>query len=263
MGQMFKVPFEKEGIKVIISGRTTSITNKEAASQGDIVIVTVPINKTVETIEEIAPFVKNNAMFTDFTSVKVNPVKAMKNSNAEIVGGHPLFGPTSDFKGQHFILSKESKGDYYEWYKFFIEKLGMKVIEMSAENHDKNMAVIQCLTHFSSISLGHTLNKMGYDLEMGQKISTPVYLMRLYGVGRILAQDAELYSDIQMLNPYAKEVSQKYFEATQELNNAVKTFNDKVFTDIFNESKNYFGELTDKSMKVTDKLIKEMKNEEK
>jgi len=266
MGTMFKEVFENDNIKVIITGRNTEISNIEATKLADIVIISVPISKTVETILEIVPYVKEGAMITDFTSVKVNPVKSMFDNvgvSVEVVGGHPLFGPSAGFKGQNFILCKQRVGDYYLWYKNFLESLGLKVIELTTEEHDKNMGVIQCLTHFSNLSLGYALQKLSVDLDLAKELSTPVYLMRLFGVGRILAQDADLYADIQMQNPYSKEMSEKYFEAVDELNKAVKNFDDKSFIDIFNKSKEYFGDVCDESMKVTDKLIKVMNEESK
>jgi len=265
MGTMFKEVFENDNIKVIVTGRNTQINNIEATKLADIVIVSVPISKTVETILEIAPYVKEGAMITDFTSVKVNPVQSMFDNvdvSVEVVGGHPLFGPSAGFKGQNFILCEQRVGDYYLWYKNFLELLGLKVIELTAEEHDKNMGVIQCLTHFSNLSLGYALQKLGVDLDLAKELSTPVYLMRLFGVGRILAQDADLYADIQMQNPYSKEMSEKYFEAVDELNKAVKNFDDKSFVDIFNKSKEYFGDVCTESMKVTDKLIKVMNEED-
>ena len=66
-------------------------------SESDIVIVSVPINVTEETIAEIAPKMKAGSLLMDFTSIKVKPVEAMRKfapSDVEILGTHPMFGPT-------------------------------------------------------------------------------------------------------------------------------------------------------------------------
>lgn len=258
MGQKFAKEFEAQGCEVLVSGRSTELTNKDIAARGDIVIVTVPIRDTERIIEEIVPVINEDALFTDFTSVKMIPVIAMASAmkNVTVVGGHPLFGPTTSFVHQNFILCRERGESYVEWYKQFLESLGLNVLEMTKEEHDKQMATIQCLTHFSTLSLGSTLQKMNYDLKRGEQIATPVYLMRLYGVGRILAQDPGLYTDIQLHNPFAKEIIQKYKESVDELFEIVQKSDAEAFQNIFKKSKEHFGSVAKRSMEVTDKLIK-------
>ncbi len=260
MGQKFAKKFLEAGFDVLISGRTTELTNKDIAKRGDVIIITVPIHKTKNVIEEIVPFVKDDALLTDFTSVKMVPVEAMTKSKSSItvVGGHPLFGPTTDFKNQNFIFCHERGEKYVRWYREFLESLGLSVLDMTKEEHDKNMAVIQCLTHFSALSMGSTLEKLNYDLIKGESIATPVYLMRFYGVGRILAQDPDLYTDIQMCNPFAKDVAKMYKKSVDELLISINNSDATTFSSIFNKSKKYFGHVAIRSMEVTDKLIKSL-----
>lgn len=269
MGSLFAKAFQEAEIEVIISSRKTEITNIEATKKADIIIVTVPIRHTKKTIEEITPYLKEGAMITDFTSVKIKPCKAMQNTTNddnyhkyEIIGGHPLFGPSAGFEGQNFILCPVKKGEYYVWYKEFLKDLGLNVVEMTAEEHDKNMAIIQCLTHFSNLSLGLALKQIECDLKLTQRLSSPIYLMRLYGVGRILAQDEKLYSDIQMENPYAKEMADLYLKSVKELNNTIILKDKEGFEKIFTSCRKYFGKVCDKSMQITTKLIKAMNNKE-
>ncbi|MEN8252137.1 MAG: hypothetical protein ABFQ53_00955, partial [Patescibacteria group bacterium] len=77
-----------------------------------------------------------------------------------------------------------------------------------------------------------------------------------YGAGRILAQDSELYTDIQMHNPFARDVARVYKESVDELFTAVDGSQEKEFDKIFKKSKEYFGDVAVRGMKITDKLIK-------
>ncbi len=259
MGKKFAKEFIEQGYEVLISDKDTQLTNEEVTKRGDVIIITVPIRNTEDVISEIAPFIKEDSLVTDFTSVKMRPLEKMIkkiNNNVSIVGGHPLFGQTSDFGGQNFIICRERGYRYVDWYIDFLKSLGLNILEMSKEEHDKNMAVIQCLTHFSTLSLGSTLEKLQYDLHVGEAIATPVYLMRFYGVGRILAQDSELYTDIQMYNPFAKNIAKMYKQSVDELFEAVDNSDANMFNKIFEKSKKYFGDVAIKSMEITDKLIK-------
>lgn len=253
MGLMFAEAFKKKGCEVTLAGRQDN--NIEAVKDADIVIVSVPIRETVKVIEEITPHIKEDALLTDFTSVKVNPMEAMKKAKCAVLGGHPLFDSSVGFENQNFILCSVKENKNSEWYRRFLKSLKLNVIELSAEEHDRQMAVIQGLTHISNISLGYALKKLGYDLDMGEKLSSPVYLLRLYTAGRILAQDEKLYSDIEMENPYSKETAKTYLEAVKEIESAVEKGSKKDFERIFIESKHYFGKTGKKAMNVTSRVL--------
>ncbi|HII14885.1 MAG TPA: prephenate dehydrogenase/arogenate dehydrogenase family protein [Nanoarchaeota archaeon] len=253
MGKMFAEAFKKKGCEVILTGRRGN--NIDAAKKADIIIVSVPIRETVKVIEEIASHIKEDALLTDFTSIKVKPMDAMKTAKCGILGGHPLFDSTVGFKSQNFILCPLKENNNSKWYRLFLKSLGLNIIELSAEEHDKNMAVIQGLTHISNISLGYALKKLGYNLDMGEKLSSPVYLLRLYTAGRILAQDEKLYSDIEMENPYSKETAKAYLEAVKEIESAVEKGSKSEFERIFTESRQYFGDKCKKARDLTGRVL--------
>lgn len=265
IGRRLYDALKKQGHGVMISDINTSISNTQLAAQCDIVIVSVPIHVTQAVLEEVAPCMRGGTLLTDMTSVKIFPLEVMcKNLNEDVayIGGHPLFAPSVPWEGQHFILCAGRDNEWSLWYREFLVSLGLVIIDMSAQEHDRHMAVIQCLTHFSNLALGHTLHTLDYDLAMGEKISTAVYRMRLYGVGRILAQDPDLYADIQKFNPYAKAVTMEYARAVEELLQSIDRTDEMYFSAIFAQSKRYFGALTDRSKRITDALIGVMKKYE-
>lgn len=99
---------------------------EKAVPESDIVIVSVPINVTEETIAEFAPKMKAGSLLMDFTSIKVKPVEAMKKfapSDVEILGTHPMFGPTiPTIRGQTVILVPV-KGRSEKWFPVMRELL--------------------------------------------------------------------------------------------------------------------------------------------
>src|SRR3989344_5989168 len=128
MGSLFAGAFRQIDYTVLVSdeGNTNNI---QLAEQGDVVIVSVPLEYTEQVIEEIGPYVREEALLTDFTSVKKKPTAAMlKYSRADVVGGHPLFGPSVDsFKGLDMILCPARGEGYLPGYKNALESMGLKV----------------------------------------------------------------------------------------------------------------------------------------
>jgi len=131
MGQWFTRFFKERGYEVTVWGKGGKVevarklnvpfaSDLEAAiPENDIVIVSVPINATEETIEEVAPKMKAGSLLMDFTSTKVKPVEAMQRfapAGIEILGTHPMFGPTiPTIRGQTVILVPV-KGRSEKWF---------------------------------------------------------------------------------------------------------------------------------------------------
>jgi chorismate mutase / prephenate dehydrogenase len=67
---------------------------EEIAPKLDMVIVTVPINITVDVINRLAPKLKPETILADFTSNKSVPLEAMLEIHpGPVVGLHPMHGP--------------------------------------------------------------------------------------------------------------------------------------------------------------------------
>ncbi len=228
MGSLFADAFREEGYNILVSDQEHS-NNRELARQGDVVIVSVPLQKTEEVVREIGPYVRKEALLTDFTSVKMKPVAAMMEySQAEVIGGHPLFGPNPlseppvDLLDQNMILCPERGKTYLSWYKGALESLGMKVTFMNPEEHDRAMAVMQCLTHFSNLAFAYALTTMNQDKQIQQDVTTPAYLLRVYASARMLSQDHSLYAEILSENPFADDAVRAYGEAVTEASALVR-----------------------------------------
>jgi len=255
-GQWFRKFFEEQGHKVLIAGRETKLTPVELAKTSDIVIVSVPIKNTVETIEHIAPHVREDALLMDFTSLKQEPVKAMLKSKSEVIGCHPMFGPmVSSIKGQVVVLVKARSERWFPWIRQLFENAGAKVKVSTAEEHDRMMAVIQCLVHFNSITFCNALRKMGFDFEESLDFTSPVYKLRLSTIGRILNQNADLYADIAIQNPLSDEILEKYMQATAELKDIISKKDREAFITYFDESANYLQDFKIKAEEETNKII--------
>jgi prephenate dehydrogenase len=181
----------------------------------DIVLVSVTIEKTEEVIRQVAPRMHPGTLIADVTSIKSGPVKAMKTyapKGVDVLGMHPMFGPTMPtLRGQTVILTPvEGKtGKWLSTMRSLLEADGAHVEILDAEEHDQIMAVVQGLTHFAYIGIGAALQALDFDVEMSRRFMSPVYEIMIDFVGRILDQNPELYASIQK-NPKAAVVRQTF-----------------------------------------------------
>ncbi len=255
MGQYFALFFKKNGYEVFISDIGTKLSNIELAQKCDVVIVSVPIEHTLKVIKEVAPHVSKESLLMDFTSVKAEPVKEMLKSKASVVGCHPMFAPTVPLRNQIIILSRARGTKWHKWIKDLFKNAGTYVKELDPEKHDELMTVIQSLTHFTDITLAHSLTKSGVPIRRFLEYQSPAYRLKLDMMGRILHQDPELYGNMQIQNPKTISVLKTYLKSVKQLIKIVKRKKLEKFIEYFEEGANYLGDFKQKAQKESDLLI--------
>jgi len=237
MGQWFKAFFEKKGYEVLISSRHTQLSNKELAQKSDVVIISVPIRVTVEIIKEVGPYVSQEALLMDFTSLKKASVEAMlKYSHSEVIGAHPLFGPSINNLNAQTIILCPARGDaWMPWLKEVFKEAHLEIT--TPEKHDQIMAVIQALTHFFLLGFGTTLKEIPFSIETLMRYSTTNFQVIWERVLNLSNQNPDIYASIQFDNSfYHKEVFPSCWEALERLKKIVqaKDYNDfiRLFTEL-------------------------------
>ncbi|NOZ82472.1 MAG: prephenate dehydrogenase [Euryarchaeota archaeon] len=277
-GRVFARVFSREGYEVLITGRDEAKgrrvasevgarfvrDNRSAAAQGDVVIVSVPIESTVGVIEEVAPEVREGSLLTDFTSVKVEPCRAMLKHAAEgveVVGMHPMFGPrVPSLEGMVFILTPLRTGRWWEWLQGWLQSHRARVVVTTPEEHDRMMSVVQCMTHFTYISAASTLRELGVDVKETRKFASPVYELMLDLIARIVGQNPHLYASIQLHNPFAGEVRRRFVESALRLREVLDSGRREEFVRIMADAAKHMGDVTS-AMGRSDKAIAALKEE--
>ncbi len=272
MGQWFTRFFGEKGYEVTVWGKggKVEIARKmgvpfatdldSAISESDIVIVSVPINVTDKTIAETSPKMKAGSLLMDFTSTKVKPVEAMKKfapPGVEILGTHPMFGPTiPSLRGQTVILVP-IEGRSEKWFpviRDLFEEGGAHVEVTTAAEHDRLVSVVQGLTHFAYISIGTTIDRLDFDVRKSRKFVSPVYDIMLDFVGRILGQNPYLYALIQMENPSVIEVHDAFLAECKNLSEMVREHDEEGFVRKMKSASLKYGD-TSHALRRSDKLI--------
>lgn len=225
----------------------------------DIVMISVPIDITGKTIQELAPRMPAGSLLMDITSVKTEPMDAMMKyapSGVEIIGTHPMFGPSiPDIRGQ-IVIFTPVEGRCSKWFpiiRSLYEDNGAHIEIMDAGQHDKMMAVVQGLTHFAYISIGAVFRELEFDVANSRRFMSPMYDIMLDLVGRILAQNPYLYAMIQM-NPEVSKVHKAYIAQCNLMADIVKRKDIEGFVGIMKKAASHFGD-TESALRGSEKLI--------
>lgn len=225
MGELFARFFEEAGYEVMGAASSGSPSAQEVAAACRVVILSVQIPKTVGLIKQIGPHTRQDGVLIDLTSVKQGPVEAMlKHARGQVIGSHPLFGPTvPSLKNQVFFTHPSRGQSWYRWFKGFLADRQAKLIEISPQDHDRLMAQVQTLRHLMLTCMASCLMETGFKLEEHFEVAGPWFRILMAVLAQQYEQPAELYADIALSNPGSKEVMDSFAgnikHVTEMLNN--------------------------------------------
>lgn len=260
-GQWMRVLCERNGCHVTIADIGTTKTNREVARFADTICISVPISVTAQVLEELAPEVTADKLLVDLTSVKTPFMRALKAMPCEVLSLHPMFAPSlQSYAGQTCALCRVRPGDKGTLVESFFEQEGISLVEMTPEEHDRMMAVIQGLTHFQALAAAHCMMRMGFDPESSLAVSSPVYRLRMLMVGRILAQDPNLYGEIQVLNPYVQDVLKGLKESSATFETKVLEADIAGFVAECTRVREAFGSFPEQALQESNRLIEKLGN---
>jgi prephenate dehydrogenase len=195
---------------VIPKNRAASL--KEVCSM-DFVMIAIPLSTYKTMLTTIKNLLAHNTIVIDICSVKLKPTRYIKEllPNQPFIALHPLFGPQSaqkTLKG-HTVIICESSINTTSVKKLCL-KLGLQVTEMSAVEHDKEMAVVQALTFF----VARSLNEYGIH---NMKLKTPSFQKLLDLAALDKSHTDELIQTILLGNEHAQKVRHEYMKNIEKL----------------------------------------------
>lgn len=179
------------------------------------IFVCVPIRNFEDVIKKIASSLQAGTTIIDVCSVKIHPVKVMTQQLPEQVGiiaTHPLFGPDSIKSGSLKMMMHPVRDVHlcYEQWKSFFQNKNIHIIEMTPEEHDRQAAFSQGITHF----IGRVLKATGVE---STKIDTLGFRKLLEVMTQTNNDSWDLFCDLQNFNPYSKKMIQKLKEAMESV----------------------------------------------
>ena len=189
-----------------------------------IIIPSIPSQYFEEFLSQNMDAINPNALFIDVCSVKVKPLQTLERllpKTCSIIGTHPLFGPASiasngGIKGLRCVLSdvRSTSKQLNELRTLLNQELGLKVLERTPEEHDREMAYVQGLSHY----IARVMDIM--DIPKSE-LSTLAY-EDLYDMKMVQAKDTwDLFQSIMNDNPYTKQVHEQFKSAAKELDSKI------------------------------------------
>jgi prephenate dehydrogenase len=248
MGRLFQEQLSLVGHNVSVLEHGDWKYADKLLNQVELVLVSVPIEHTVDVIKRAAKYLAPTTALCDITSIKTQANQAMlEHHSGPVMGLHPMFGPNiKSFFGQKVVICPGRNDNSFQWLLDFIKGQGGELIVSTPEEHDQMMVIVQATQHFCRFSLGVFFAEARIDIEQSLRMSTPNYRQEIDIVKRLFSQNPQLCVDIMLAteercdrisflaNTYsrlAKLVARKDREALiEEFENAQSFFEEKINT---------------------------------
>ncbi|MBU1172482.1 MAG: prephenate dehydrogenase/arogenate dehydrogenase family protein [Proteobacteria bacterium] len=265
MGRLFEKIFVRAGHRVLVAGRKTDLSYVDLALQSDVVILSTPIESALAICDEIGPHMGEHQALMDFCSLKEDIVQKMLScTGAEVVGTHPMFGPfTESLNGQNIILCPGRGEKWFQWIEKEFKKEGSVVSTMEPKDHDRTMAVAQGLTHFLTICMGRTLQKLDMSPSQAGPYSTPIFKLKNDLIGRLFAQDLHLYAMLVGGNHYVKDVLDLFLASVNEGREALLSGDTEHAVDFLQSIRDFLGDFCDVGLSESNKIMRSVVCSEK
>lgn len=185
-------------------------------TNADVIFFAVPISFAPDIIMQIAKKVKKDTLLIDLSSIVTHAAKALEQTGNPALSLHLLFGPSViSMQNQKIVFIPIKDHPFIQELQELFVSEGAIITNMTPEEHDKQMAYIQALIHFTNLMLAQTLLR---DEKTLSNLSTPVFLSQLAIMTRVLTNNSpKLLAEIQLENPYFKHIALAFVQAQTTL----------------------------------------------
>jgi chorismate mutase/prephenate dehydrogenase len=260
MGQFFQRWFTLSDYVVRILDRDDWPAAGSLTEEIELCLLTVPIDVTPSVAARIAPHLPPNCVLADITSLKREPLQAMLAAHSgPVVGLHPLFGPNTTTMDKQIVVV--TPGRHLEACKWFLDQLavwGNVLVETAPEEHDEIMGIVQALRHFATFAFGQFLHARGVPIGRTLELSSPIYRLELAMVGRLFAQDPQLYAEIVFATPERLALLKDFVLSLQQNLGLIEAGDKQEFVARFHKIAEWFGPFSEQAMRESTFLVEKL-----
>jgi len=208
-----------------------TLSYKEAVKEADLVILAIPVTQIIKMGSKIGPYLKKGCLITDAGSTKEKICREIEKTvprEISFVGAHPMAGSEKRgvsearadlFEGAICILTRSRKTKSIALKKLtaFWKKLGCRIKVLTAQRHDRIVALTSHLPHLAATQLVKAARE-SLDWTSSGFLDTT----------RIASSDAEIWTDIFLTNKrFVIQALDKYIEQLRLARDLIRKGNRK------------------------------------
>lgn len=192
----------------------------EEVAAADVVILAVPFSALAGVLHELRDLLGRDTVVMDVVSTKERAGKLLEEillPDANLLATHPLFGPPSMATiepGLRLVVTAERGRAAVDFRRFLEQELGLEVVSIPPDEHDRAMAYMQSLPFFIaralvSIDLLELKHRDVLAIPSFEKLAEIAFIEQQHTV--------DMFDTSQISNPYADEARRQFVSALQQL----------------------------------------------
>jgi len=192
-----------------------------AVAACDIVVLAVPVDAMAEAIAILRPHLRAGTVVLDVGSVKIEPARLLLEGlpeDVEIIGTHPLFGPQSardGLAGLKIALCPIRGRSVGRIAAFLRRSFALDVILTTPDAHDRDMALVQGLTHLVA--------KILVRMEpVPHRMTTRSFELLMQATEMVRHDAPGVFLAIERANSHAQAVRERFFTHARDLTEALE-----------------------------------------
>ena len=202
----------------------------------DLLINAVSLDQTLPLFEEILPYLPEQCIISDITSVKSGLAEYYHKQGRRFVSTHPMFGPTfgnvKDLGDENAIIITESDEEGKAFFREFYSSLKIKIHEYSFQEHDQTIA------YSLSIPFSST---MVFAACMKEQEAPGTTFKKHYSIAEgLLSEDDYLLSEI-LLSPHSLKQVERISEQMVALQEMIRNRDKEKLKEFFARLRSRIG----------------------
>ncbi|MGQ0802101.1 MAG: prephenate dehydrogenase [Pseudomarimonas sp.] len=247
---------ERMGLRVVGRDPVGDLDLSEVSliAASDVLIFSAPIRHTAALIAHyvaLAAGSEREQLWLDVTSIKREPVAAMLESTADVVGLHPMCAPprAPTLRGRVMVVCEARLTRWRGFVEKLLSALEAECVHAGAQAHDQRMALVQAMVHAVHLAQAAVLRDCAPDVNQPSDVMpyrSVSFELDMTIAARVLASNPAIYEDIQFGNPAVLPMLDKLLLALTTLRDCVRAGDEagrERFRSAFFESgRAFFGE---------------------
>ena len=254
MGQWFAQYYESMGFAVSIYDPESKtehnyplIDNLEAElNRFDLIVLATPMQITNDLIKHLT-VLKPRGVIIEICSLKSPIIDALLEAAAQgirVASIHPMFGPDAEIlAGKNFIFCTANGLVSEEVMQLHFQQTSAHLICLDLQEHDRVMSYVLGSSHLINLLYAGILSDSGETLQRLRSMGGTTFLQQTQVTGKVVAENQDLYFDIQALNDESPMLLQEFQTLLDAYRKAIEDKDRKAFRKLMGRAQTFFTDL--------------------
>jgi chorismate mutase/prephenate dehydrogenase len=253
MGQWFAQFYESMGFSVSIFDPESTTEHNYPQVQDlnatiqdyDLIVLATPMTVTDMLLKQLIAL-KPRGIIIEICSLKSPVIDSLLEAAAQgirVASIHPMFGPDAELlAGKNIIFCTANGLVSEEIMQLHFQQTSAQLMTLDLQEHDRLMSYVLGSSHLINLLYAGILSDSGETLQRLKSIGGTTFLQQTHVTGKVVAENQDLYYDIQVLNDQTPMLLQEFQTLLDAWRKTIEEKDRKAFRKLMGRAQTFFGD---------------------